>query len=91
MKITNLNYMKKYVVLVLSLISSLAIGQKECGSFFQNIEEAKNNVLQKVKTSASKEKNDASFENFYQVYSEQLLSFDQEKMKNCGYLMTNTM
>ena len=86
MKITNLNYMKKYVVLVLSLISSLAIAQKECGSFFQNIEEAKNNLLQKVKTSASKEKNDASFENFYQVYSEQLLSFDQEKMKNCSYL-----
>lgn len=57
--------MKKYIVLVLSLISSLAIGQKECGDFFQNIEEAKNNVLQKVKTSASKEKNDASFENFY--------------------------
>ena len=69
-----------------SLLSGSAMAQRGCDSFFRDMEDAQNKLLQQMKSSTSKERNDALLERFHKEYSQQLISFDEERMRRCGYL-----
>jgi len=62
------------------------MAQRGCDSFFRDMEDAQNKLLQQMKSSTSKERNDALLERFHKEYSQQLISFDEERMRRCGYL-----
>lgn len=69
-----------------SLLSGSAMAQRGCDSFFRDMEDAQNKLLQQMKSSTSKERKDALLERFHKEYSQQLISFDEERMRRCGYL-----
>ena len=77
--------MNEFVYMFILLIGS-AMAQRGCDSFFRDMEDAQNKLLQQMKSSTSKERNDALLERFHKEYSQQLISFDEERMRRCGYL-----
>lgn len=81
--------MKKCFVLVFSFMSFFAIGQRDCGKIILYMDETRNNILQQMSSSNDKKKNDALFDNFYETYSRNLLSFTEENMIQCGYLVNS--